>query len=92
MADLNIIREGETVKFIVTSQNVNLDMETCDFYVELIYGMMGRKLVIPKSKFLYGTCGEYIMIFSTKGMVGKVIARMVWQCHDTDSDPDNQRQ
>lgn len=92
MADLNIIRQGEKVKYIVTSQNINFDMEACDFYVELHYGMMGKKLVIPKSEFLYGTGGEYIMIFSTEGMIGKVVARLVWQCHDTDSSPNNQRQ
>ena len=92
MADLNIVRRGEKVKYIVTSQNINFDMEACDFYVELHYGMMGKKLVIPKSEFLYGTGGEYIMLFDTSDMVGKVVARLVWQCHDTDSDPDNQRQ
>ena len=92
MADLNIVRQGEKVKYIVTSQNINFDMEACDFYVELHYGMMGKKLVIPKSEFLYGTGGEYIMLFDTSDMVGKVVARLVWQCHDTDSNPNNQRQ
>ena len=62
MADLNIVRQGEKVKYIVTSQNINFDMESCDFYVELLYGMMGKKLVIQKSDFLYGTGGEYIML------------------------------
>lgn len=92
MADLNIVRRGEKVKYIVTSQNINFDMEACYFYVELHYGMMGKKLVIPKSEFLYGTGGEYIMLFDTSDMVGKVVARLVWQCHDTDSNPNNQRQ
>ena len=92
MADLNIVQQGEKLKFIVTSQNMNLNLEEDDFYVELRYGMMGKKLVIPKSEFLYGTGGEFIMLFSTDGMVGKVTARFVWQCHDTDSSPNNQRQ
>ena len=39
MAELNIFQRGDKAKFIITSQNVNLNMETCDFYVELIYGM-----------------------------------------------------
>ena len=92
MDSKNIVQQGEKVKYIVTSQNPNFNMETCDFYVELHYGMMGRKLIIPKSEFLYGTGGEYIMLFDTSDMVGKVVARLVWQCHDTDSSPDNQRQ
>ena len=71
---------------------MNLNLEEDDFYVELRYGMMGKKLVIPKSEFLYGTGGEFIMLFPTDGMVGKVTARFVWQCHDTDSSPNNQRQ
>ena len=92
MADLAIVQQGEKLKFIVTSQNMNLNLEEDDFYVELRYGMMGKKLVIPKSEFLYGTGGEFIMLFTTDGMVGKVTARFVWQCHDTDSSPNNQRQ
>ena len=88
----NIVQQGEMLKYIITSQNPNFNMEEDDFYVELIYGMMGKKLVIPKSDMIYGTDGEYIMSFSTDGMVGKVTARMVWQAHDTDIAPHNQRQ
>ena len=92
MADINIIQQGSKVKYIVTSQNHTFDMETCDFYVEILYGMMGKKVIIPKSKFLYGTGGEFVMQVDTTEMVGKIVARMVWQQHDTDSDPDNERQ
>lgn len=92
MDSKNIVQQGEKVKYIVTSRNPNFNMEEDDFYVEILYGLMGKKLVIPKSEFLYGTGGEYVLMFSTDGMVGKVTARMVWQCHDTDSDPNNQRQ
>lgn len=92
MADISILQQGSKVKYIVTSQNHTFDMENCDFYVELLYGRMGKKLTIPKSQFLYGTGGEFVMIFDTTDMVGKVTARMVWQQHDTDSDPDNERQ
>lgn len=92
MAEISIYQQGEKVKFIVTSQNPNFNMEEDDFYVELLYGMMGKKLVLQKSDFLYGTGGEFVMIFDTTDMVGKVTARMVWQQHDTDSDPDNERQ
>lgn len=92
MAELNIFQRGDKAKFIITSQNVNLNMETCDFYVELIYGMRGNKIVIQKSEMLYGTDGEYVMIFSTSKMIGKITARFVWYCIDTDVDPDNRRQ
>ena len=92
MDEKNIIQQGEKVKFIITSRNPNFNIEEDDFYVEIIYGMMGKKLTIQKSDMLYGTDGEYVMQFSTEGMVGPVNARMVWQCHDTDSDPANQRQ
>lgn len=92
MAEISIIQQGTKVKYIVTSVNQTLDMEACDYYVEILYGMMGKKVVIPKSEFLYGTGGEFVMQFDTTGMVGKVTARMVWQQHDTDSDPNNERQ
>ena len=92
MAELSIIQQGEKVKYIVTSQNPNFNMEEDDFYVELRYDMMGKKLVLQKSDFLYGTGSEWVMMFDTTGMVGKVTARMVWQAHDTDSSPDNRRQ
>ena len=92
MAELNIVQRGDKAKFIITSQNVNLNMETCDFYVELIYGMRADKIVIQKSEMLYGTDGEYVMIFSTEKMIGKITARFVWYCIDTDVDPDNRRQ
>ena len=92
MADLNIFQRGDKAKFIITSQNPNLNMETCDFYVELIYGMRADKIVIQKSEMLYGTDGEYVMIFSTEKMIGKITARFVWYCIDTDIDPNNRRQ
>ena len=38
MAELNIFQKGDKVKFIITSQNKNLDMEACDFYVEIVCG------------------------------------------------------
>ena len=92
MAEFSIIQQGEKAKYIVTSQNPNFNMEEDDFYVELLYGMMGKKLVLQKSDFLYGTGSEWVMMFDTTGMVGKVTARMVWQAHDADSNPDNKRQ
>ena len=92
MAELNIFQKGDKVKFIITSQNKNLDMEACDFYVEIIYGMRHSKMTIQKSQMLYGTDGEYVMVIDTTPMVGKMVARFVWYAIDTDCDPDNRRQ
>ena len=92
MADMNILQQGDKVKYIITSQNPNLDMEVCDFYVELIYGMRAEKVTIQKSDMLYGTDGEFVMIFDTSKMIGKITARFVWYAIDTDIDPNNRRQ
>ena len=92
MTEKDIIQQGEKVKYILTSRNPNFNIEEDDFYVELLYGMMGKKMTIPKSEMLYGTGGEYIMQFSTKDMVGKVTARTVFFVHDVDIDPDNSRE
>lgn len=89
---LNIFQQGDKAKFIITSRNPNLDLEVCDFYVELHYGLLGQKTVIQKADMLYGTDGEYVMIMDTTPMVGKVTARFVWYAIDTDCDPDNRRQ
>ena len=87
MAELNIFQQGDKVKFIVTSQNKHLDMEACDFHVEIIFGMRRDKVIIHKEDFLYGTDGEYVMIFDTSKMVGKLVSRFVWYVIDTDCDP-----
>ena len=92
MAEMNIFQRGDKAKFIITSQNVNLNMELCDFYVELIYGMRADKLTIQKADMFYGTDGEYVMIFDTSKMIGKIKVRFVWYCIDTDVDPNNRRQ
>ena len=92
MAELNIFQQGDKVKFIVTSQNKHLDMEACDFFVEIIYGMRRDKVIIQKKDFLYGTDGEYVMIFDTSKMVGKLVSRFVRYAIDTDCDPNNRRQ
>lgn len=89
--DLKLKQQGSVAKFIVTSQDPHFNMEDDDFQVELEWGMLGRKLVIPKSEFKYGTGGEFIMNFSTAGMVGPVKARTVMLLHDTDIDPANER-
>ena len=92
MTEKDIIQQGETVKYIVTSRNPNFNIEDDDFRVELIYGMMGKKLVIQKSEMAPSPGSEYIMQFSTKDMVGKVVARTVFYVHDADINPDGERE
>lgn len=92
MAELNILQRGEKAKFLVYSQNPNFDMETCDFYLEIIYGLREQKITIPKSEFLVNIDMKRIFMFPTDEMVGKLTARMVWQCKDADVQPDELRQ
>ena len=92
MDEKNIIQQGETVKYIITSRNPNFNIEEDDFYVELLYGRMSKKITIKKSDMLYGTGGEYLMQFSTKDMIGKVTARTVYYVKDADIDPNGERE
>lgn len=92
MDEKNIIQQGEMVKYIITSRNPHFDIEENDFYVELLYGRMGKKITIKKSDMLYGTGGEYLMQFSTKDMIGKVTARTVFFVNDADIDPNGERE
>ena len=52
----------------------------------------GKKLVIQKSEMAPSPGSEYIMQFSTKDMVGKVVARTVFYVHDADINPDGERE
>ena len=88
----NIVQQGELLKFKVTSNRLDLDMDEVDFYVEIKFGLLGKKITIPKSDFVYGTAGEWVMMFPTDEIVGKVVARFVWQHHDTDVQPGDERQ
>ena len=57
MTENDIIQQGETVKYIITSRNPHFNIEEDNFYVELIYGSRGRKLTIQKREMVYGTGG-----------------------------------
>ncbi len=74
MTEKDIIQQGETVKYIITSRNPNFNIEDDDFRVELIYGMMGKKLTIQKSEFQY-LDGHWVFSFQTTGMIGPVKAK-----------------
>lgn len=72
----NIIQQGERAKYIVTSNRQDFDFGQNDYYLELHYGMMGKKTVIQKSEF-QNLNDNWVFSFDTSEMVGKLIARLV---------------
>ena len=86
----NIIQQGERAKYFVRSDKWNFNFEENSYYLEIIYGMMGQKITIPKSKFQYLN-DHWLFSFSTTGMIGPVKARLVMEIIDPDC-PENVRQ
>ena len=72
----DIIQQGERAKYFVRSDKWNFNFEENSFYLEILYGMMGKKLTIPKSEFQY-LDGHWVFSFPTTDMVGPVKARLV---------------
>ena len=85
-----IIMQGERAKFFVKSNKNNFRFDENSFYLEIIYGMMGQKIVIPKSEFLYLN-EHWIFSFPTSDIVGPVKARLVMELFDPDC-PEDVRQ
>jgi hypothetical protein len=86
----DIIQQGERAKYFVRSDKWNFNFEENSFYLEILYGMMGQKLTIPKSEFQY-LDGHWVFSFPTTGMIGPVKARLVMEIFDPDC-PDDVRQ
>lgn len=84
-----IIPQGERAKYIVSSEKSDFDFGHDDFVLEILFGMMGNKIVIPKSDFLYLN-GHWVFSFPTDLMVGPVVARLKMDIHDPDC-PDSIR-
>ena len=81
MDEKNIIQQGERAKYIVTSNRADFDFGENDFYLEIIYGMMGAKITIEKTDFQ--KLDDYWMFsFPTDNIVGKVKARLVMEIGD----------
>ena len=76
-----IIQQGERAKYIVTSQREDFDFGENDFYLEIIYGMMGSKITIEKTDFLE-IDGQWVFSFPTDEIIGKVKARLVMEIGD----------
>lgn len=79
----NIIQQGERAKYIVSSHKSDFDFEHDDFVLEILFGMLGNKIIIPKSEFLYLN-GHWVFSFPTEKMVGPVVARLHMDIHDPD--------
>ena len=76
MNTISIIQQGERAKYIVTSNRQDFDFGENDYSLELLFGMSGRKVIIPKSGF-QELDGHWVFSFDTSEMVGKVMARLV---------------
>jgi nitrogen fixation/metabolism regulation signal transduction histidine kinase len=74
----------------VKSNKWNFNFEENGFHLEIIYGMTGQKIVIPKSEFQYLN-NRWVFSFPTDDMVGQVKARLVMELFDPDC-PDDTRE
>lgn len=80
-----IIQQGERAKFLIASQRADFSLSDVEFYVELSYGMMGGKTTIQKSQMQMTTNSQWVMMFDTSEMVGKVTAKFYVEVPDTDA-------
>jgi hypothetical protein len=85
-----IIQQGERAKYFVKSNKWNFNFEENGFRLEIIYGMTGQKIVIPKSEFQYLN-NRWVFSFPTDDIVGQVKARLVMELFDPDC-PDDTRE
>ena len=85
-----IIQQGERAKFFVKSMKNNFNFEENSYYLEILYGMQGRKIMIPKSEFLYLN-NRWVFSFPTTDIIGPVKARLVMELFDPDC-PDDTRE
>jgi hypothetical protein len=86
----NIIQRGERAKYFVKSDKWNFSFEENSYRLEIIYGMTGKKIVIPKAEFQLLN-GHWLFSFPTQDIIGKVKARLVMEIFDPDC-PDGLRE
>lgn len=79
-----IIPEGDVLKYKLEIKHEDFDMQTCDFEVILSYGMLGQSLTVKKSQMPCDEDKNWYLVFSTKGMVGKVLATCRYMVPDSD--------
>ena len=73
-----IINQGERAKYFVRSDKWNFSFETNSYRLEILYGMTGKNIIIPKSEFQLLN-GKWVFSFPTNDIVGKVKARLVME-------------
>ena len=83
MNEKMIIPQGERAKYFVKSDKWNFSFEENNYRLELLYGMAGRKITIPKSEFQY-LSNRWLFSFPTNDMIGPVKARLVMDIIDPD--------
>ena len=83
----NIIMQGERAKYFISSKKSNFNFEENSYWLEILYGMQGKKITIPKSEFLYLN-DHWIFSFPTDDIVGPVKARLVMEIFDPDCPED----
>lgn len=83
----DIIMQGERAKYFIRSDKWNFNFEENDYHLEILYGMQGKKITIPKSEFLYLN-GHWLFSFPTNEIVGPVKAKLVMEVVDPDCQDD----
>lgn len=84
-----IIQQGERGKYFIRSDKRDFNLETDNYWLEIIHGMPAEKIVIHKSEFL-NLLGRWVFSFPTDNIVGPVLARLVMEIFDPDC-PDGLR-
>lgn len=79
--EIIIIQQGDRAKFRIKSNRPDFDIATMDFELEIIYGMKGKSLKLPKSAFVVED-NDYVFSFPTDKVVGYLVFRMVMQIPD----------
>lgn len=85
----NLINQGERAKYIIKATKEGFELDHDDFTLEILFGMLGKKIVIPKSDF-QKLGAHWVFSFSTDQIVGPVVARLIMMVHDPDC-PDSIR-
>ena len=81
--------QGERAKYFVRSNKSNFSFQDNSYWLEILFGLQGRKIVIPKSEFLF-LSDHWIFSFPTDNIIGPVKARLVMEIFDPDC-PDGLR-
>lgn len=73
--------QGERAKYFISSEKPDFSLEDNDYYLEIVYGLQGKKITIQKSEFLF-LSDKWLFSFPTTDIVGPVIARLVMEIED----------